>query len=345
MVFAGLATTRCPLTLDHEMLRQFLDEVDFAPPDQDGTAIGMGLATAVNRLPAIVGEEQGRRAGDRRAEQPRSDRTPCRGRSGACARREGLHDRRGHRGEALVPVDLGPRGRQRVLQPVDLDEPLLQEIADDDRRPLLPRHRRRGAARGVPHDRRAREDRDREPVRVLYTELFAWALVPRWACCSASDSSARRACAGSPDALRPARAAAVAPRAAARSRWPRWASARARRRALERFAGGAAYAERFAATVSVQSPRVQAACSCCAALGAAIVAAARPQWGTRLEPIARRGVDVVIVLDTSLSMAAEDVTPSRLASAPRDRLAAAQRAGRPRRARDLRRAGARWSVR
>lgn len=50
VVFAGLAATRCPLTQDHEMLGQFLERVDFAPKDQDGTALGMGLATAVNRL-------------------------------------------------------------------------------------------------------------------------------------------------------------------------------------------------------------------------------------------------------------------------------------------------------
>lgn len=93
-----------------------------------------------------------------------------------------------------------------------------------------------------------------------------------------------------------------------------WASAHARRRALERFAGGAPYAERFRATVSVHR-RIVKRLLVGAALGAAIVAAARPQWGTRLEPIETRGVDVAIALDTSLSMAAEDLTPSRLAYA------------------------------
>ena len=43
-----------------------------------------------------------------------------------------------------------------------------------------------------------------------------------------------------------------------------------------------------------------------------VLALARPQWGTRLEEITRAGVDVVIVLDTSLSMSAEDVPPSRI---------------------------------
>ncbi len=43
------------------------------------------------------------------------------------------------------------------------------------------------------------------------------------------------------------------------------------------------------------------------------LAASGPQIGTRIRPVERRGVDLVIALDTSTSMDAEDVTPSRLA--------------------------------
>jgi len=46
-----------------------------------------------------------------------------------------------------------------------------------------------------------------------------------------------------------------------------------------------------------------------------IVAAARPMWGARVNEVARRGVDVIIAMDTSLSMDAEDVKPSRLRKA------------------------------
>jgi len=49
VVFAGAAVTLCPLTLDHDVAKQLLDSVKIgALPD--GTAIGMGLGTAVNRL-------------------------------------------------------------------------------------------------------------------------------------------------------------------------------------------------------------------------------------------------------------------------------------------------------
>lgn len=49
VVFAGAAVTLCPLTLDHDVAQHLLDEVAIgALPD--GTAIGLGLGTAVARL-------------------------------------------------------------------------------------------------------------------------------------------------------------------------------------------------------------------------------------------------------------------------------------------------------
>jgi len=49
VIFAGAAVTLCPLTLDHDVAHHLLDEVAMgALPD--GTAIGLGLGTAVARL-------------------------------------------------------------------------------------------------------------------------------------------------------------------------------------------------------------------------------------------------------------------------------------------------------
>ena len=48
-VFAGEAFTQCPLTTDHRILKEFLANLRCGILE-DGTAIGMGLATAVNRL-------------------------------------------------------------------------------------------------------------------------------------------------------------------------------------------------------------------------------------------------------------------------------------------------------
>ena len=48
-VFAGEAFTQCPLTTDHRVVQEFLANLKCGLLE-DGTAIGMGLATAVNRM-------------------------------------------------------------------------------------------------------------------------------------------------------------------------------------------------------------------------------------------------------------------------------------------------------
>lgn len=48
------------------------------------------------------------------------------------------------------------------------------------------------------------------------------------------------------------------------------------------------------------------------AVAGAALALARPRWGAEEQTVERRGVDLVFVLDSSLSMAARDVAPSRL---------------------------------
>jgi Ca-activated chloride channel homolog len=91
-------------------------------------------------------------------------------------------------------------------------------------------------------------------------------------------------------------------------------AARRRRRLLDRFAAGAGYASRFLEEVSPHA-RVAKALLLLLAVTAGILAAARPQWGTRLETVNRKGLDVVIAVDTSQSMSARDVAPDRLGQA------------------------------
>ena len=85
-----------------------------------------------------------------------------------------------------------------------------------------------------------------------------------------------------------------------------------RRRALTAFAGGPLHLSRFRSEVSVHK-RAAKTIALLVAATAGIVAAARPQWGSGTETITRKGIDLAIVLDTSKSMAAADVAPSRLA--------------------------------
>jgi Ca-activated chloride channel family protein len=52
-----------------------------------------------------------------------------------------------------------------------------------------------------------------------------------------------------------------------------------------------------------------------AALLLCLVALARPQWGYHLETVKRRGLDVMVLLDTSRSMLTQDIRPNRLQQA------------------------------
>jgi len=84
-----------------------------------------------------------------------------------------------------------------------------------------------------------------------------------------------------------------------------------RKRALASFAGSASRVAQFRGEVSVHK-RAAKTIAILVAVAAGIVAAARPQWGSGTETITRKGIDLAIVLDTSKSMAAADVAPSRL---------------------------------
>jgi len=178
VAFAANATTRCPLTQDHEMLEQFLAALDFAPPDLDGTAIGLGLATAVNRLRQSSAKS--------RVVVLATDGVNNRGQIGPRAAAEAARALGvkvytigvGSEGQAWIPVDLGPRGWQKVLQPVEIDEELLGEIASATGGRYF-RATDAGALREVFRTIDGLEKTEIESrVRVLYGELFPWLLTP-----------------------------------------------------------------------------------------------------------------------------------------------------------------------
>lgn len=50
VVFASETFVQAPLTLDYDILRQFLRKVTIVPKKYDGTAIGLAIASGVNRL-------------------------------------------------------------------------------------------------------------------------------------------------------------------------------------------------------------------------------------------------------------------------------------------------------
>lgn len=50
VVFSGEAFTLCPLTSDYEMLKTMISNIHYGMIDKDGTAIGLAIASATNRM-------------------------------------------------------------------------------------------------------------------------------------------------------------------------------------------------------------------------------------------------------------------------------------------------------
>ena len=89
-----------------------------------------------------------------------------------------------------------------------------------------------------------------------------------------------------------------------------WYAGRRRRALLDRF-GERRLVRRLRPAVSVAARRWKTSLVV-AAVALLALALARPQFGTRVETVRRQGQDVVVALDVSRSMYAEDVAPSRL---------------------------------
>jgi len=85
---------------------------------------------------------------------------------------------------------------------------------------------------------------------------------------------------------------------------------RQRRAALEAFAE-ARLLDRIA--VGHDSPRpLYAAATVVVAIAFAVIALAGPKWGFHWEEVRREGIDLMVAIDTSRSMLADDVLPNRL---------------------------------
>jgi Ca-activated chloride channel family protein len=129
VAFAGQAYTQAPLTLDYGVITGLLEELDVGMIE-DGTAVGMGLATAVKRLQSSDAESKvvvlltdGR--------NNRGEIGPAT--SAQMAQALGIRVYTigaGTRGTARVPVDDPFQGRRYVNMRVDLDEPTLREMAE-----------------------------------------------------------------------------------------------------------------------------------------------------------------------------------------------------------------------
>lgn len=127
VIFAGESFTQCPLTTDHKVLLNLLNEIKFGVIE-DGTAIGLGLATSVNRLKESTS--------DSRVVILLTDGTNNSGQiapltAADLARSYGIRVYTvgvGTKGMAPTPVNT-PYGIRMQNMPVDIDEKTLTEIA------------------------------------------------------------------------------------------------------------------------------------------------------------------------------------------------------------------------
>ncbi len=128
VIFAGESFTQCPLTTDHSVLINLFSQVSNGMLE-DGTAIGMGLATAVSRIKESKAKSKviilltdgcnnaGAISPEKAAEIAQT--------FGVRVYTIGI----GTMGTAQIPVQT-PLGTRMQDMEVKIDEPLLQNIAD-----------------------------------------------------------------------------------------------------------------------------------------------------------------------------------------------------------------------
>lgn len=175
VAFAGEALTQVPLTTDQAVVLQAIDNLE-AGQLEDGTALGLGIATAANRLRDAPGRS--------RVMIVVTDGVNNRGNIDplSAAKAAAVYGIKiygigvGTEGVAPVPVGRDVFGLRFENQKVEIDEALLRQIAALSGGRYF--RARDGAALGQIY---AQIDRlERAPVQsrsyVNYTELFRWAL-------------------------------------------------------------------------------------------------------------------------------------------------------------------------
>ena len=104
-----------------------------------------------------------------------------------------------------------------------------------------------------------------------------------------------------------------------------WWAGRTRQRLLTQFIQ-ARLLPSLTVGISARRQKIRVGCLVLAVV-CLILALARPQWGFDWQEMKQRGLDVVVAIDTSKSMLAEDIAPNRLARAKLAALELMQRAG------------------
>ncbi len=177
VVFASRAFTQCPLTLDRSILTGFLDEVRIGLIE-DGTAIGLGLATAVNRLRH---SEAASRTVILLTDGSNNIPTLEPETAAELARTLGVRVYTvgvGKRGKVPFPDDRGVFGQRTRMVEMPLDEALLKQIAAATDGAYFRAVDAEALARIFATIDELETSRYRTTVSTWYEERLAWFAVP-----------------------------------------------------------------------------------------------------------------------------------------------------------------------
>jgi Ca-activated chloride channel family protein len=177
VVFSADAMTQCPLTLDHALLSKLVDQVDFGMLD-DGTAIGVALATACNRLRAskakskiiVLLTDGQNNAG--MVDPATAARVAAS--LGLKVYTVGV----GTRGRAPIPVDDPVFGRRLISVEVDIDEDTLRKIAQITGGKYFRATDRDELVAIYQQIDKLEKSKVESETFVEYTERFAWFIIP-----------------------------------------------------------------------------------------------------------------------------------------------------------------------
>ncbi len=180
VVFAGRSYTQCPLTLDYGIVHSFLESIHIGMVE-DGTAIGMAITTAVNRLRNSDAESKvvilltdGR--------NNRGELDPITASQIAKTMNIKIYTiGMGKEGTVMYPLDDPIRGQRLIPIQSDIDEEILQQIANNTG----------GSYFRATDEKKLEEifnqidEMEKTEIQVTeytqYTELFEWFAIPVFA--------------------------------------------------------------------------------------------------------------------------------------------------------------------
>ncbi len=180
VVFASQPFISTPLTLDHDFLEENLDRLKIGDIDENRTAIGSALSTAVNRLRELKSKSKivilmtdGQNNAGKVA--------PLMAAEAAQALKVKVYTIGvGKRGQAPMPAGRNPFTGETMYQmvPVDIDEDTLQKIADLTGGKYY-RADNTEKFRAIYAEIDKLEKTEKEVKKFSqYRELFAWAIIP-----------------------------------------------------------------------------------------------------------------------------------------------------------------------